>query len=116
MSDVGTGIFAKGRVVPEDVVALSVFPFACFGWFVLQGVVLQASTNDCRPYHLTKHPLTKPHLLTRKHSMKVDTTTPCSTNQPKQANGKTDNATTSSGTTLPLAKIPVPTSDTNSSP
>ena len=25
MSDVGTGIFAKGRVVPEDVVALSVF-------------------------------------------------------------------------------------------
>ena len=23
MSDVGTGIFAKGRVVPEDVVALS---------------------------------------------------------------------------------------------
>ena len=38
------------------------------------------------------------------------------TNQPKQANGKADNATTSSGTTLPLAKIPVPTSDTNSSP
>ena len=27
MSDVGTGVFAKGRVVPEDVVALSVFPF-----------------------------------------------------------------------------------------
>ena len=26
MSDVGTGIFAKGRVVPEDVVALSAFP------------------------------------------------------------------------------------------
>ena len=40
MSDVGTGIFAKGRVVPEDVVALSVFPFACFGWFVLLGVVV----------------------------------------------------------------------------
>ena len=40
MSDVGTGIFAKGRVVPEDVVALSAFPFACFGWFVLQGVVV----------------------------------------------------------------------------
>ena len=40
MSDVGTGIFAKGRVVPEDVVALSVFPFACFGWFVLQGAVV----------------------------------------------------------------------------
>ena len=32
MSDVGTGIFAKGRVVPEDVVALSAFPFAgCSG-------------------------------------------------------------------------------------
>ena len=39
MSDVGTGVFAKGRVVPEDV-ALSVFTFACFGWFVLQGVVV----------------------------------------------------------------------------
>ena len=33
MSDVCTGVFAKGRVVPEDVVALSVFTFACFGWF-----------------------------------------------------------------------------------
>ena len=30
MSDVGTGIFAKGRVVPEDVVALSAFPFAYY--------------------------------------------------------------------------------------
>ena len=40
MSDVVTGVFAKGRVVPEDVVALSVFTFACFGWFVLQGVVI----------------------------------------------------------------------------
>ena len=57
-----------------------------------------------------------PPLITRKHSTKVDTTTPCSTNQPKQANAKTDNATTSSGTTLPLAKTPVQTSDTNSSP
>ena len=38
MSDVCTGVFAKGRVVPEDVVALSVF--ACFGWFVLQGVAV----------------------------------------------------------------------------
>ena len=35
MSDVCTGVFAKRRVVPEDVVALSVFTFACFGWFVL---------------------------------------------------------------------------------
>ena len=40
MSDVCTGVFAKGRVVPEDVVALSVFAFACFSWFVLQGVVV----------------------------------------------------------------------------
>ena len=40
MSDVGTGVFAKGRVVPEDVIALAVFMFACFGWFVLQGVVV----------------------------------------------------------------------------
>ena len=38
MSDVCTGVFAKGKVVPEDVVALLVFAFACFGWFVLQGV------------------------------------------------------------------------------
>ena len=77
---------------------------------------LRASTNGCRPYHLIKHPFSKQHLLTRKHSMKVDTTTSCSTNQPKQENVKTDNATTSSGTTLLLAKTPVPTSDTNSSP
>ena len=40
MSDVGTGVFAKRRVVPEDVVALSVFPFACFGWFVMQCVMV----------------------------------------------------------------------------
>ena len=39
MSDVGTGVFDKGRVVPEDV-ALSVLTFACFGWFVLHGVVV----------------------------------------------------------------------------
>ena len=39
MSDVGTGVSAKGRVVPEDVVALSVLTFACFGRFVLQGAV-----------------------------------------------------------------------------
>ena len=31
--------------------------------------------NECRPYHLTKHPLTKPPLHTRKHPTKVDTTT-----------------------------------------
>ena len=40
MSDVGTGVLAERRVVPEDVVVLSVFTFACFGWFVLQGVVV----------------------------------------------------------------------------
>ena len=40
MSDVGTGVFAKRRVVAKDVVASSVFPFACFGWFVLLGVVV----------------------------------------------------------------------------
>ena len=33
MSDVGAGVFAKRRVVPEDVVALSVLPFACWGAF-----------------------------------------------------------------------------------
>ena len=33
-SDVCTGVFAKRRV------ALSVFMFACFGWFVLQAVVV----------------------------------------------------------------------------
>ena len=40
MSDVGTVVLAKRSVVPEDVVASSVFPFACFGWFVLQTVVV----------------------------------------------------------------------------
>ena len=35
MSDVGAGVLAKRRVVQEDIIALSVFPFACFGWFVL---------------------------------------------------------------------------------
>ena len=33
MSDVGTGVFAKRRVVPEDVVALSVF-YVCLFWLV----------------------------------------------------------------------------------
>ena len=35
MSDVDTGVLAKTRVLPEDIVALLVFSFACFGWFVL---------------------------------------------------------------------------------
>ena len=94
MSDVCTGVFAKRGVVPEDVVALSVFTFACFGWFVLQGA--------CFGWFVLQGV--------------VDTTTPCSTNQPKQANVKTESATTSSGTTPRLAKTPVQTSDTNSSP
>ena len=35
MSDVGAGVLAKRRVVPQDVITLSVSPFACVGWFVL---------------------------------------------------------------------------------
>ena len=35
VSDVVIGVLAKRRVVPEDVVTLSVFPFPCFYWFVL---------------------------------------------------------------------------------
>ena len=35
MPDVGAGVLAKRRVVPEDVTASSVFPFACFSWFIL---------------------------------------------------------------------------------
>ena len=30
MSNVGAGVLAKRRVVPENDTALSVFPFACF--------------------------------------------------------------------------------------
>ena len=67
-----------------------------------QRTFLPVSKNNCHPYHLTKHPLTKWHLHTRKHSTIVDTTTLYSATQLKQANGKTDNATTSSGTTLLL--------------
>ena len=33
------------------------------------------STSSCRPYQQTKHPLTTPHLHTRKHSTKVGTIT-----------------------------------------
>ena len=32
MSDVGAGVLAKTRVVTEDVITLSVFPFACFDY------------------------------------------------------------------------------------
>ena len=34
MSDVGSCVLAKRRVVPEDVAMLSVSPFACVGWFI----------------------------------------------------------------------------------
>ena len=62
-----------------------------------------------------KHPLTKPSPHTKKHSTKADTTTHYSMNLQQQTDGKTDNATTSSGTTPHLAKTPAPTSDTSSS-
>ena len=35
MPDVGAGALAKRRIVPDDVIALSVFPFLYFGWFIL---------------------------------------------------------------------------------
>ena len=38
MPDVGAGALAKRRIIPDDVIALSVFPFLCFGWFILQCV------------------------------------------------------------------------------
>ena len=34
MSDVGAGVLAKRGVIPEKVIALSVSPFVCFGWFI----------------------------------------------------------------------------------
>ena len=74
------------------------------------------STDAFHPYLPTKHPLTKPSPHTKKHSTKADTTTHYSMNLQQQTDGKTDNATTSSGTTLHLAKTPAPTSDTSSSP
>ena len=47
MSDVGAGVLAKRRVVPEDVVALSVFPFPCLGWFILQCAVVSTFVKCC---------------------------------------------------------------------
>ena len=82
----------------------------------LQRTFPPASTDAFHPYLPTKHPLTKPSPHTRKHSTKADTTTHYSMNLQQQTDGKTDNATTSSGTTLHLAKTPAPTSDTSSSP
>ena len=40
MSDVGACVLAKRRVVPEDVVTLSVSSFACVGWLVPKCVVV----------------------------------------------------------------------------
>ena len=34
VSDKGAGVLAKRRVVPEDVTALSVSPFAFFWWLI----------------------------------------------------------------------------------
>ena len=82
----------------------------------LQRTFLPASTDAFHPYLPTKHPLTKPSPHTKKHSTKADTTTHYSMNLQQQTDGKTDNATTSSGTILHLAKTPAPTSDTSSSP
>ena len=38
MSDVGADILAEWRVVPENVVSLSVFAFGSRGGFVVEGV------------------------------------------------------------------------------
>ena len=35
MADIGVDVFAEWRVVPEDVVTLSVFPFSSRDWFVM---------------------------------------------------------------------------------
>ena len=48
MSDVGACVLAKRRVVPEDVVTLSVSPFACVGWFVPKCVVVSTSGKEER--------------------------------------------------------------------
>ena len=61
MSDVGTGVFAKGTVVPEDVVALSVFSLACFGWFALQGVVVSTFIECFLVIYI--HPFSKTFLF-----------------------------------------------------
>ena len=42
MPDVSADILAEGRVIPENIVALSIFSFVrCFG-FILQGEVVSA--------------------------------------------------------------------------
>ena len=42
MSDVGVDVLAEWTVVPENVVSLSVFAFACRGGFVVEGVLISA--------------------------------------------------------------------------
>ena len=42
VADIGVDIFAEWRVVPEDVVMLSVFPFSSRDQFVMLGVVVSA--------------------------------------------------------------------------
>ena len=42
MSDVSADILAKRRVVPENVVSLSVFAFGSRGGFVVEGVLVSA--------------------------------------------------------------------------
>ena len=41
MSDVSADILAKRRVLPENVVSLSVFAFGSPGGFVVEGVLVQ---------------------------------------------------------------------------
>ena len=48
-----------------------------------------ALTKDCHPFHLTKHPSTKPLLHTKKHSTNADTGTLYTTNQPRLTTEKT---------------------------
>ena len=42
MSDVGACVLAEWRVVPENVVSLSVFVFGCRGEFVVEGELISA--------------------------------------------------------------------------
>ena len=42
MSEVGADVLEKWRVVPENVVSLSVFAFGCRGGFVVEGVLISA--------------------------------------------------------------------------
>ena len=50
MADIGVDVFAEWRVVPEDVVTLSVFPFGSRDRFVMTTLFHGASFH---PAHLT---------------------------------------------------------------